>query len=275
LKQNTYGFSIRLPEQITDVVPEYHSVPDPVGMHCHDCYEIEVVVSGSGTQILNGQPCALERGCVTLLAPTDFHAVTPEKDLSLYNFMFRGSILSPRLLRVIWDYESNKLLRIEGDALQEVISVCELLVVEHRKQSPNRAIFMKNLIECFFLLLLRALPDNQSQREYTDSITRGIAFMHQNFRENPSLRKTASLVGLNPDYFSHRFRQVTGTGYNAYLTRLKLNHAKKLLLSNSATVTEICFSSGFTSVSNFMRVFKDHTGMSPKQYTLTHTRSKE
>lgn len=275
MKHSAYGFSIHIPEQITDVAPEYHLVPKPIGMHCHDCYEIEVVVSGSGTQVLNEQHYPLERGCITLLSPADFHSVTPLKDLCIYNFLLRGSMLPPKLLHTIWAYDGNKYLRADDDTMREVISICELLNWEHCKRSPNRAAFMKNLMECFFLLLLRTMPDEQTRGEYEDSISRGISYLHQNFQESPSLQKTASLVGLNPDYFSHRFHQVTGRTYTAYLTQLKLSHAKKLLLTNDSTVTEVCFSSGFTSFSNFMKVFKAHTSMSPKQYAQTHTQDKE
>ena len=125
------------------------------------------------------------------------------------------------------------------------------------------------------MLLLRATPEKQNNGEYTDSISRGISYLHQHFQDSPSLQKTASLVGLNPDYFSHRFHLVTGINYTAYLTRLKLNHAKKLLLANNTTITDVCFSSGFTSISNFMKVFKAHTGMSPMQYAHSHTKNKE
>ena len=275
MKQQTRSMFITLPEQVTDIAPEYRQVPADVAMHCHDCYEIEVVVSGSGTQVLNGQHCPLERGCITLLSPADFHSVTPLKDLYIYNFLLRGSMLPPKLLHTIWSYDGSKYLRVDDDTMREMISLCELLNWEHCKQSPNRAAFMKNLMECFFLLLLRAMPDEQTHGKYEDSISRGISYLHQNFHESPSLQKTASLVGLNPDYFSHRFHQVTGRTYTAYLTRLKLSHAKKLLLTNGSTVTEACFSSGFTSFSNFMKVFKAHTGMSPKQYVQTHTQDKE
>lgn len=275
MKQDAFGFSIHLPEQITDVAPEYHLVPEPIGMHCHDCYEIEVVVSGSGFQVLNGQHCTLERGCITLVSPADFHSVTPVENLYIYNFLLRGSMLPSKLLRTIWTYDGNKFLRMEEETMQEVISICRLLGREHNKQSPDRAAFMRNLMECFFMLLLRAMPDEHTHGEYESSISRGISYLHQHFQESPSLRKTAALVGLNPDYFSHRFHQVTGSNYTAYLTKLKLSHAKKLLLTDGATITDVCFSSGFTSISNFMKVFKAYTGMSPKQYAKAHNQGKE
>ena len=123
MKQQTRSMFITLPEQVTDIAPEYRQVPADVAMHCHDCYEIEVVVSGSGTQVLNGQSCQLRNGSVTLLAPSDFHAVTPHKDLFVYNFMFRGSMLSEKALNVLWAYGGNKFLHFQGEELKEIMFI--------------------------------------------------------------------------------------------------------------------------------------------------------
>jgi len=264
---------LRLPPKITDVEPEYRKVASNVEMHCHDFYEIEVVVSGTGTQVLNGKPYQLRRGCVTLLSPLDFHIVTPtHNDLWVYNFMFRDTMLSPKLLQSVWAYGGNKFLYFEGEDLQEIISICKLLELEHKKQSEERAFLMKNLMECFFVLLLQALHHNaiSKQTDMPDEIQSSIQYLHQNFRQNPSLTQTAAAVNWHPNYFSRRFRELTGQTYTAYLTKLKLDYAKKLLLSSQQSVTEICYASGFASLSNFMRIFKENTGTSPLRYIEAH-----
>ena len=51
-----------------------------------------------------------------------------------------------------------------------------------------------------------------------------------------------------------------------YLAELRIDYAKKLLDSTGDSVTEICFSCGYTSIPNFMKDFKRITGMSPLKY---------
>ena len=47
-------------------------------LHWHDFLELELVLSGSGEQILNGQKTELKRGCLSVIRLTDFHQVTPK-----------------------------------------------------------------------------------------------------------------------------------------------------------------------------------------------------
>lgn len=268
MHQKVYGKSLNLEAQVTDVIPEYRLVYADVDMHCHNFYEIEVVARGSGTQILNGQLCQLRQGSVTLMSPSDFHSVSPQNDLHVYNFMFRGAMISPEILEQVWAYDGNKFLNFQENDFRDIIFLCQLLEREHQKETEDRPVFMKNLMECFFMLLLRALKrqDTELPRKMSTPIQTCIQYLHQHFRENPPLPQTASIVSLSPNYFAHRFHEEMGLTYTEYLTKLKLEQAKKLLLSSSLSVTEVCFSSGFTSISNFMKVFKKDTGCSPRQY---------
>lgn len=269
MKRKEYGLRYRLPDEVTDVVPDLHlNKADIAVMHCHDFYEIEVFFDGNGTEILNGRSYPVKRGRVTLLSPMDFHELIPQDRMSFYNFMFRGSMLSPELLHSVLEQSINRVLTVKEEELQEMISLCKLLDYEHGKQEPDRQAFLKHIMECFFILLqrrLRQIPEQKS-KAIVDTIQNGVLFLHQHYRENPSLSRTASAINLHPNYFSQRFREVTGQTYTAYLTNLKVTHAKKLLLSSKLSVTEICFASGFTSLSNFMKIFKSHTGMSPRQF---------
>ena len=90
--------------------------------------------------------------------------------------------------------------------------------------------------------------------------------MQLHFKENPTLAEVASYSGFNPNYFSQKFKETVGKTYIDYLVDLKVSYAKKLLMSSNMSITDICFSSGFTSISNFMRVFKNKYGMSPNAY---------
>ena len=271
MKRKEYAFRYRLPETIIDVIPENRMIDQLAPMHCHDFYEIQVITSGTGMEILNDEPNTLRRGSITILAPSDFHSVEPHGELYFYNFMFRGTMLSPEILQSVWAFGGNKTLILEGEDLQAILSICQLLEWANHRQS-DRAPFMKNIMDCFFRLLLSALREQQASphKAKADLIQNSILYLHQHFQENPSLSDTAAAISWHPNYFSQRFREATGQTYTAYLTRLKLNYAKKLLLSSNLSVTEICFASGFTSLSNFMKVFKTQTGLSPLRYIESH-----
>ena len=61
---------------------------EPYPAHGHDYFELELVVSGSGRQWLNGEALSMEPGCLYLLSPADFHRLEPNASLDVFSFHF-------------------------------------------------------------------------------------------------------------------------------------------------------------------------------------------
>lgn len=70
-------------------------------------------------------------------------------------------------------------------------------------------------------------------------------------------------------------RNVTGKKYTDYVTYLRMEHAKKLLAEQKLSVAEICESVGYSSVSYFIRIFKEATGTTPAKYMKEQGAQKE
>ena len=257
------------------------------GLHWHGFYEIEVIIDGQGTQNLNGQLYPLQKGCVTILTPLDFHQSDPDGALTIYNLMFRSelfnreddldtngnnrpssNLFSLEFLRLLCNSEKDHIIYFNETEFAEILSICQLLEAEYTQTARLQNILLQNLLECFIILLLRKIqPEyNDSDTLGTELIQKSILFLQQNFKNNPSLSETAIAINLNANYFSQRFKESTGQNFIEYLTGLKLSYAKKLLRTGTLSVTEVCFASGFTSLSNFMKVFRSKTGCTPTQY---------
>ena len=65
------------------------------------------------------------------------------------------------------------------------------------------------------------------------------------------------------DYLSHRFHTEVGQRFSAYLRQARLAFAQELLIEPELSVSEIAFASGFQSSSYFIRVYRQHFGVSP------------
>ena len=235
-------------------------------LHWHDFFEIEIIIEGTGSQNLNGIEYTLNRGCVYLLSPTDYHSIKTEPQIKLYNIMFHESLLSEEFLRIITEKNTNRIFYFNEKDFNEILGLCEIIEAEFKKEQKYKNEFLRNLLDCFLILLLRNIPLSVKSHNKSSHIQKALLYIQLHFKENPTLNQTAKIVNLNPNYFSKIFKASIGINYNEYLTLLKLSYAKKLLISNCLSVTEICFASGFTSLSNFMKVFKEKTGVSPKMY---------
>lgn len=71
---------------------------------------------------------------------------------------------------------------------------------------------------------------------------------------------------LNPQYISQLFKNEIGVNFLFYLTNIRMERAKKLLLTTSLPITEVSEQSGYGDYRVFTKVFKKSEGITPSQY---------
>ncbi|WP_138494698.1 response regulator transcription factor [Paenibacillus pinistramenti] len=93
-------------------------------------------------------------------------------------------------------------------------------------------------------------------------------YINEHYNEDLSLERVASVVFLNPVYFSQLFKQKTGQGYKEYVISLRLEHAKKLLQNPSFRLAEIAEQIGYQDMRHFTQVFRKKFGLTPTEYRM-------
>ena len=96
--------------------------------------------------------------------------------------------------------------------------------------------------------------------------------LDQHFFEATNLNDAAARLGISRRRFTQLFRQVTGSSWLAHIRRLRIAHARRLLVQTTRTVLSIAFECGFEDLSTFYRAFKREVGMSPNQWRAAHGR---
>jgi AraC-like DNA-binding protein len=97
-------------------------------------------------------------------------------------------------------------------------------------------------------------------------ITRAREYIRQHLTEDLSLGQVAKAVNTSTFYFCKLFKKVTGINFTDYLSRMRIEKSKNLLLNPNLRVSEIAFEVGFQSLTHFNRVFKKILGQSPTEY---------
>jgi AraC-like DNA-binding protein len=97
-------------------------------------------------------------------------------------------------------------------------------------------------------------------------ITRAKEYILEHMSEDLSLARVAKAVNTSTFYFCKMFKKATGINFTDYLSRVRIEKAKNLLLNPNLRVSEIAFEVGFQSLTHFNRVFKKILGQSPTQY---------
>lgn len=101
------------------------------------------------------------------------------------------------------------------------------------------------------------------ERRNTVLIERACRFIEANFHRDLTLEEVAQQVYLSPCYFSRLFKQVKGQNFIDYLTRVRLEAAKELLLNTELPVAAIAERVGYHDARYFGQVFKKQEGYTP------------
>lgn len=114
----------------------------------------------------------------------------------------------------------------------------------------------------------RLLAKRRGQSEISASDTKGKILKVRNFIERNCFKKTtlkdaAESVCLSPKYLSRIFKEATGTGFNDYRLKIKIEAAKELLVKSGYNVNQISDRLGYENAESFIRQFKKITRHTP------------
>jgi len=109
------------------------------------------------------------------------------------------------------------------------------------------------------------IADNKENR--SNSITdKARAYILENYNKEISLDDVSREVDISPYYFSKLFKEETGQNFIEYLTEIRIEKAKELLLQSSLSMKEICAQVGYADPNYFSRTFKKNVGVTPTEY---------
>ncbi|KAB7671266.1 helix-turn-helix domain-containing protein [Bacillus sp. B1-b2] len=108
--------------------------------------------------------------------------------------------------------------------------------------------------------------DKTRKLKYTKPVAESQYYIYKHIYEELNLSRIAEYVQMNPKYLSNLFKKETGITITNYIQKLKIDESKKLLDFTNFPLSKIQALLNFTDQSYFTKIFKKHTGLTPKQY---------
>ena len=93
-----------------------------------------------------------------------------------------------------------------------------------------------------------------------------VRYMQNHLAEEISLSVLAEEFNFSTQYISQLFKNEIGVGFLSYLTNIRMEKAKKLLITTSRPITEIAEQTGFNDYRVFTKAFKKSENITPSQY---------
>lgn len=115
---------------------------------------------------------------------------------------------------------------------------------------------------CQFEIIMNSIGNSSSESVFDDILY----YINHNHHTNIKLESIAAIFGYNSAYLGKIFSKKLGESFNSYVDKVRVNHAKELLLENRLKVYEIAEQVGYKNVDYFHKKFKKYVGKSPAEY---------
>ncbi|PRO66036.1 response regulator transcription factor [Alkalicoccus urumqiensis] len=109
-------------------------------------------------------------------------------------------------------------------------------------------------------------PALSPQSDLPPPLEEALSIIEERLSEKFSLREIAGDVHLNPSYLSVLFKEQMGMTFSEYITRRRLQQAKRLLLTTDFPVGDIAEKTGYQTAKYFIRIFREYEGTTPSKY---------
>lgn len=99
-----------------------------------------------------------------------------------------------------------------------------------------------------------------------DYVKEAVAYINENYFEELTLSGLSEKYAVESSYFSRLFKQQTGENLMLYIASRRMEKAKELMQREDINIAEVAFMVGYDDYTYFSKVFKRHTGVSPREY---------
>ncbi len=285
MKEPALKLSISDDMKIMHSVSEHWSMPD---FHFHDAFEIYLSMTDDVKYFVNDKLYILKRGDLLVFNHLDIHKTvlpagvlyeryimtfspslaeeisTPATDL-LACFLDRDTYFhhcvhpsEPTFAKLSWLFETGISLENSaayGSDIRRRILLEEILLLineVYRTESPA------------------ALFHNDSNYMKIKPV---LQYVHDHLDNDLQIDVLARNFYIGRSYLCCLFKNVTGFGVNEYIVNRRISLAQKLLC-DGFSVSKAREAVGYKNDAHFIRIFKKHIGITPKQYGLSHSRTK-
>lgn len=246
--------------------------------HFHTFYELCIPLCPRATHFLEGKPYELQTFDILGIPPTVLHMTQYPEGEACKRLIVRFNL--PRGVAGLGnEYEQLlgifhrevPIFRFSPEIRSSVFRKLNDIFLLAQKTDPMRNL----IIHLKFIEFLTLLFLHQDQNEYTDEaqmtptekkIYAVASYIHTHYAEPLSLELLAQKFFIGSCYLSHQFKSITGFTLTDYIQMTRVRNLQSMLINTSIPITEAALSCGFTSFSQFNRVFQKHIGMAPSQY---------
>ncbi len=238
-----------------------HTHPDGV-------YHYVYAVKGSGWMKIGNAQHTITPGQLFLTPPGEVHSFYSDTNEPLLSIELKFQISDEELASQL--PELPQAIMLQNTVLAKLIPVmwqerCEM-------QYGYNQILAAQTFEMLTRLLRIHNEANANQATPAD-LQAVLSFINGHLSHKITLDDLLTVAHLDKTYFSKRFKRYMGITPMAYIRKARIEKAKNLMVFSDMSITQISEALGFQSIHHFSKVFRNDTGINPREYkrSLSHT----
>jgi len=240
--------------------------------HMHDYFEVDLVLSGRCTVIVDGHSYTLgPEDVITIDGHTSHELRSTECTFICVQFeqsIFEQTLPDPQHPQ----FFCNSAVQGDNAAFASIRTLVARIIKNNADQQTGYELrnwaYIYQLMDVMynnFRLHRTHAQDVQSHR-HAARVTQIARLVREHHTENLSLSRLAEMIHLSAPYLSKFFDQQFGMTFLNYLTQIRLNHAVDELLNTEKIIEDVSADSGFPNSHAFVQAFKKEFGVLPSVY---------
>lgn len=280
-----------LGEQDFLYVADRHKQSFDYPIHCHDVMELNFIAGGAGARRIVGDSSEVIGDLDLVLITssnlehvweqhqcksTDIHEITVQ-----FYIPFEKQEMPFRTNPYKSIYKMmQRAKRGLAFPMEASLTVYHLLKKLSRNNSSFHAaqLFFEVLYELSLFTEARELSTSSFAKVDISSESRRVLkvkeYISHHYKEEIRLEELSELVGMTPSAFSRFFKLSTGKNLSEYIVDVRLGNATRKLVDTTDAISEICYTCGFNTLSNFNRLFRKRKGCNPTEFRERYQKTK-
>ncbi len=240
--------------------------------HVHEGFAIGIIEAGAEAFYYRGANHVAPAGSIVLINPDEVHTgYAVEETGWTYCMLYpEASLLQQAASEAAGrprgiPYFPNPV--IKDEYMTRLIRDLHFTLEKSTAFLERQSRFLATLAQ----LILRHADDHPVLSPATaahKAVQRAQAYLEAHYMDNITLEQLAQIAELSPFHLTRIYRKAIGLPPHAYLTQVRIRHAKNLL-SLGLPIAQVAFETGFADQSHLTRHFKRIVGVPPGQYLLS------